>query len=644
VTSVFKPLFQIYFSGTQAPVEQRVRVVEGLLRSDDPVRRDLGVLGLSALLKAWQFHSSHGFAFGARPRDFGYWPSKRQDIEHWYACVLRMLEPLAVSDEPIAERVRHTLAARFRELWRAGAYDGLERVSHAIVAKHDWQEGWIAIRKTQRHDAKQMSAKSRMRLAVLESALRPGALVQQVRAVVLTEAWGPLDFADIEPEADGANIMASHDRAQATAEALGSDVAKDTTGVFAQLLPDLVRGRGARLGSFGVGLARAAADRRAVWRELVGAVAAAPEQHRNVGILRGYLGGLAKADPALCDTLLEEVVTDATLARWFPDLQTSVPLDGRAVARLKRSLAAGKAPIGDFAYLSGGRATDPLSGAELAGLLRAFAGTPEGVRTAVQILSMRISCDKDAKQGTAPELITAGRELLAAMPYGKSDDMQDHYLQTIVGTCLRGEDGGAVAGRVIERFMASVASRDAYAHPYDHFLQALFKVQPKAALDAFFGGDEQSRNLSVRTIEEMCESRENPLDQAADDVVLAWCAEDASVRYPLIASAVSFARSGESAPLQWSPVAVRLLDEAPDSAAVLDRFVDRFDQDRDGGRKSVILESRLRLLDELKLTANSALADFVQRKREQVGEEIEGHRKWETQIDKSHDEKFEWEG
>src|SRR5438034_65386 len=230
IASIFESLFHIYLSGTQAPIEQRARLIENLLRSNDAGRRDLGVIGLRALLKAGQFHSSYSFAFGAQPRNFGYWPASREEIEHWYASVIRMLEPLAVSDHPVAERVRHTLAAHFRELWLAGVYDHLERVSHAISAKFDWQEGWIGIRKAQRYGAKLMSKKSRSRLAVLERSLRPTTLVQQVRAAVLTEAWGPLDFADIDIDAedDGSNIMAAHERAQAMAEMLGSEVAKDS--------------------------------------------------------------------------------------------------------------------------------------------------------------------------------------------------------------------------------------------------------------------------------------------------------------------------------------------------------------------------------------------------------------------------------
>ena len=509
ILHIFEELFHICLSGTHAPVEQRIRCVEGLLRSDDPVRRSLGVTGLNGLLKAWQFHSSHSFEFGARSRDFGYWPRERHEIEHWYSCIVRTLvEPLATSDLAIAEPVRHALAAHFRGLWRkAQIYDDLERVSLASSATLYWQEGWIAVRKTLRLDAAHLSEEGRARLAALERKLRPRVLVQQVRAVVLTRTWGALDFADSEEEGDEGDVIAPHLRAQVTAERLGVEVAGDAA-AFQELLPDLVRGDGTRVVPFGRGLARAAPERRTVWESLVEALRKTPEDRRNLGVLAGYLNGLRETDPALCDAVLEEAVTEAMLAPWFPALQTSVPLDARAVDRLLRSLAHGRATVAQFNHLAGGRSTDPLTGPELSALLLALAAKPEGFAPALHILSMRIHSDRDAKRTIAPELIAAGRELLIAMVYAEGDDSQDYRLRVVARTCLAGEGGAEAAAAVAQQFKASVATYDVFPFHYDQFVQGLFKAQPRAMLDAVLGGEPEDRSLGVRVIEDICHVHE----------------------------------------------------------------------------------------------------------------------------------------
>jgi hypothetical protein len=75
---VFTSVFQLCLSGTHATIEQRLGVLESLLSSSDPNRRALGVAGLKAALEAWHFNSVSNFDFGARPRDFGYWPRTTQ--------------------------------------------------------------------------------------------------------------------------------------------------------------------------------------------------------------------------------------------------------------------------------------------------------------------------------------------------------------------------------------------------------------------------------------------------------------------------------------------------------------------------------------------------------------------------------------
>ena len=61
-----KSLFTIVLSGTLAPVELRLKVVERLLRSSDAAEQALGVKALAAMLKTSDFSSTYSFEFGAR--------------------------------------------------------------------------------------------------------------------------------------------------------------------------------------------------------------------------------------------------------------------------------------------------------------------------------------------------------------------------------------------------------------------------------------------------------------------------------------------------------------------------------------------------------------------------------------------------
>jgi hypothetical protein len=187
-------LFFAYLSGTHATVEQRVGVMEGLIRSADAKRQSLGLQALKSLLETWSFISVYDFQFGSRSRDHGYHPNFEQ-LGAWCATVLRAAEAIALSNLPTAAATRCIMGGAFHELWtNARVYDDLERVSRALLAKSYWREGWIAARETLRLDGAGMNQDVRQRLVRLEQELRPRNLVQKVvrsccRAFIETSIW-----------------------------------------------------------------------------------------------------------------------------------------------------------------------------------------------------------------------------------------------------------------------------------------------------------------------------------------------------------------------------------------------------------------------------------------------------------------------
>ena len=310
-------MFHIFLSGTHASADQRARVVEAQLRSPDTRRQALGVKLLDAMLQTGHFSSGHSFEFGARPRNYGYWPTRRGEIEQWYLAVLNMAVPFAFSDLPVAKSVRSELAGAFRGLWfvSKAVQDQLEDVARNLHAKGYWQEGWIAIRTILSFANDKADPGSMSRLRVLEKELRPKNVAEQVRAIVLTQTWGRLDYADIDDETANESPTVSYERANTAAEELGKEVAKDDA-LLSVLLPDLVRGSVGRLTVFGKGLALGTASRTEIWDRLTKALADTPEGERNSGTLCGFLLGIQTDDRVLSETLLDAALEHETLAQW----------------------------------------------------------------------------------------------------------------------------------------------------------------------------------------------------------------------------------------------------------------------------------------------------------------------------------------
>jgi len=79
----------------------------------------------------------------------------------------------------------------------------------------------------------------------------------------------------------------------------------------------------------------------------------------------------------------------------------------------RRALGLGRAGVEHFFTLVGGRVCEPIQGPAFRDLMLAIAEKPDGNRIALEILSMRLHSDGEAKRKPLPETVEAGRTLLS---------------------------------------------------------------------------------------------------------------------------------------------------------------------------------------------------------------------------------------
>ena len=636
-TQIFVSLFHMVLSGTHASSEQRVAVIERLLASPQEKQRTLGVMALKAVLEALHFMSVSSFDFGARSRDFGYWPRTEEHVQHWFAVSLRLAETVGCGDGPTAPQVRTALAERLRGLWLRAGPDDIARVCTAIRKIRFWPEGWLAVRQALELDGKGFEEDRRMKLVATELALRPTDLLQQVRAVVFSTRFRGVDLDDFEDHS-GEDITTRMARTEALAQGLGKTVAIDEA-VFAELVPELVSSDGRLLWWFGRGLLDGTSDPATMWDCLVAALDATEESARKPQILSGFLYQLRMTDPRLVTALLDAAVTHETLAGLYPFLQVAVVLDAPDVGRLKRSIAIGRVPAAMYGCLAYGRATDPVPPSDLKELILGIAALPSGQDIAIEVLQMRLYSDKERKQEIAPELIDAGRELLQEIVFTGRNDRGDYRLGEIGAVCLTGENGAAVVKGICQRFKSAVAKYETSASGNDDLLVSLFATQPTAALDGLCGGDQRALELGIRVLRDGG-IRKHPLAVVSDEDLLRWCDIEPEVRYPAMADVITISERAGNKPPRWTSLALRFLEKAPDPGGILLIFTSHF-RPAGGwsGSLSTILESNAILLDQLE--AYPALREAVTEQKTQVRNWIEQERSRESLWNRQRDERFE---
>lgn len=634
-SDTFVSLFTIFLSGTHATIEQRLGVIERLLRSGEAKAQALGLAALDDVLEATHFSSGYQFEFGARSRDYGFRPRSDADVPRWYSAALILIERLALTEGVLKSELRDLVARNFRGLWTSAHMHGeLERLSRRFAADGFWREGWAACRQTMQFDRGRLTDEAASRLSAMEADLRPSNLPERVRAVVLGDRSGGLDLEDMDVDGD---VTSAIERSEAIARELGAAVAADD-GVFAEILPDLLRG-GNRAWAFGHGLAGASLDPRVIWAKLVEGLERIAPKQRDVQVLRGFLAELWEQDRNLAQHLLDSALDQPVLLMFLPVLHSAVELDECGVERLKRALNAGQVPVWMYRNLAFGRTTDRLGGDILKDLLLVIASQPDGFDVALEILSMRLHSDRSAQREYEPELIEAGRDLLRRVTFRKDNQRGDHELAGIVKTCLTGLDAGPIAAAVAVRLEQAVAAGQTSSFGNVDLLSALLEVQPLAVLDALFA-DETDKRSGVNAFERWSSHRPNPADAISCEALITWCERERERRYPLAASVITFAHYPEAGGLlAWSEQAKTLLASAPD--LVLPVFIKRFRPMVWSGSRAAIMEANGQLLDSLQSQLPSSLMLFVAEAKAQLLHDIAREQRCETERDRARDERFE---
>src|SRR5689334_13036099 len=95
-------------------------------------------------------------------------------------------------------------------------------------------------------------------------------------------------------------------------------------------------------------------------------------------------------------------------------------------------------------------------------------------------------------------------------------------------------NGATIARRLCRELMTGVGQRAFHVSDHDDLFAALFRTQPVVMLDELFSGDEKARRKSVQLLQGFLRHEKFVLDAVRDDTLLAWCAGDPAVRYPIV--------------------------------------------------------------------------------------------------------------
>lgn len=559
-----KSLFYIYLSGTLAPKEERVNAIRILWETGDVSKQNLALHLLDASCEAWHFISHQEFAFGARPRNWGWQPANGRDVNLWYAVFISLTVEFALSNSEIAEKAKDLLAKKFRGLWeRARMHDELEIALDQLTKTGRWDDGWSSVRDTIKYNS-EMDFDSLQRLLKVEKKMRPQNLLELSRIYTLSHQrlMGSID----EVEQIGENSYEDNEeKTKRIVVDLGRKVAVQPE-TFAALLPDLLKSNNTNVWDFGVGMAEGATDKIELWRTIRSAYNNIPQSQIGTRYLMGILSSDSISN--FCDDILDELVSDPILGEYYPVIQMAVPITKKALERLFKALNLGKAPIHSYQYIGWGRAHEALNDEELTSYLRQIQLYEGGNEVALEILEMRFPFNESQHSDV---ILAFARNVLAKLDY--TGDYRhknyEHLSANLAKKCMLGPQAKDAAIKLSKTLGGLIKNRTKDIDNFSELLETLAELQPEVFLDYFLltrviG----NRDGSIFSEDLILERRF--LSKISEAEISTWCEVDPATRYPLILATINlFKHNEENASVSFNSFILQVLDRANNIEEIL---------------------------------------------------------------------------
>lgn len=600
--------FQIRGSGTHATLQQRVDVLEACLA--DSKRHGLALDCLASSLETENFENINlvEAEFGARPRDFGARPFGEEAIA-WLSRFLTIAAEIALSNA-ISDRkaCRGVIAVQFSGMW------GVEELRPLLIdlaeklhADGRWLEGWRAVKGKIHYDKSRSSregktAKDDPDLVKLCELLAPSDLEGRVRAIALAEGHRIFALDDEFDLDDPKKYEASGKRLAEEAFRLGQDVATDSAvfdavvnGLFQQAyVPNRI--------AFGRGLAAAFSNRRLLWEKITERVRALGSANFNDCVLSGILMEISRVEPALAQTLLDEIAEDELLRRRIVGLTPADNFSLEDFQRCERVFDAIGLELWGVDNLLWRDNCAAISRKDKVRLANRILAEKGGASVLLHAFSMMLHGSDRSVDTLGPDIRALSIKAAAiAMGSDESDPggTRDYDLGQVLTSALACRGTDAEEKQLLDGLFSCMERRYGFFPHFETGIQVIAKSRPDAFLDRLMAYASRNEDGDIHWMDNS--SRKcPPLDTVSPDELANWCNKGNDIRrWKLVTRAISVFEEGKEGGFKLSAQARALIRLCPSPEVIVESFGFKLHPRSWSGNLSVHIEQRAAALTEL---------------------------------------------
>ena len=643
---ILEGFFRAYLSGTHASLPQRLVVIRQCFQSEMASCRSLGLKMLrKALADHWNGFGSR--EFGARPRDYGFYPNHNELLE-WRCAFLDIAVELGTcSDSKLKSSARGILANAFSGLWGQEALRNKLLESARFLHQYSsWSEGLHAIREKNYFDRRNQDGDGRqvsIELIELERELEPADLIARIHAYVFPASWG-LDY-EFDDE-DSGKYEDSMKRLVDRARNLGAEFS--ASGLPLSDLGERLFGRDemSLIAPFGKGLAEGGADIRTYWNKLIEHLDRFEDCSKNYAVFAGYIEAVDSSDRALAQELLDQCAQHSGLRTVLIRLHPIQSFTEQDLDRCMSVLECSGVNLRNYESILWIKEFSHLSVARIYDLAWKILSLPAGDEIVLEALNMKLYQTDESVDVLGFEFRKIG--LQAAVKRFERDERAsggiDYRLKNVISASLRFDGNESLKIEWIDTILAIAERHYGFVSGFKKTVETSIALMPHAFLDRVFDAPEEQHELWLAFIRSGGVERA-PMEKVEATGLIQWCrnrGDDsawAKIAYGLNLWSDSVEQQGKA----LSDAAVRFLEASPDPESVLDVFSEsvRPSTGASRGSRASAMKTRADAIAKLAHHERADIASAARTVYEKLVIEIEEMRQQEQRWDENAEQRFE---
>ncbi len=623
-TGIFRQLFHVYLSGTEAPPADRLQVIDEALQSEERQGRELAVYALGEALQTSRFTRSSGAERQGSSPDLKDWhPTQWKEIfDYWKAALDRLASLICDPTNDCSDLAKEQMSRSIRGLVENGRIEDVSTVLRQVVAARGpyWPAALDQLRDCRRYESK-LSDSARDELQELIALLQPDKLSDRLRLLVSQPSWD-----DWSEGPDGSHIDQGDVKATSLADELAANPLELTP-----CLPALLKGEQRKAFVFGKRLGERIRNRGEFIDEALRILRMTSPNEGNPSLIGGFLAGSQEDDPEFVDSILEQTAGDPSLCVYTVQLTHAITVRSEHLTRIAELVEQDRIPVESVRAFAYGRPLVHLPPKVVMAFTgRIFSAPDKGCWAALEILFMYQYQDSAKWTGCVPEFrrYLLSRSLIDNIEIRGRD--VGHWSE-IATRLLEQQNADTVLATHLAKEIVRVCKNEELAMDHDYAFEAVASVLLKdfrdmvwpIFSDALLGKDLLvTWNLThLLTNHQETDDRPGLLSTMEDEFLKNWCVAHPDSAPAFLARNLPLLQEVDGQ-WTWRPLAKWLIDQYGPAGKILDELKANLGTYTWGGSLVPYFERQIKPFEELQKHPNSAVRRWAGQHLEYLNAEI----------------------